>query len=268
FQRNNDDASPNYGRLSFQAVHRDGNAGVNGLAGAQGMALDSSGRHLYVAGAFAAAIAVFDRDPTTLELTWRQHLLNGVDGVRGLNGIHDLALSPDGSQLLGVSTTDNSLVVFNRDNQAASETAGALTFLQRQQSGIGTQPMALTIPGASAEGSGEHVYVAGQNSNTIAVLRRVTDPSSSAFGQVQPLEILNNGDAGVAFLSSPRALEVSPEGKRVYVASEGSGSLLVLDRDLNATSPGFGRLTAVEVRRNQVDGVAGIGQVRALAVSN
>src|SRR5699024_3200480 len=48
----------------------------------------------------------------------------------------------------------------------------------------------------------------------------------------------------------------------------GSGSLLVLDRDLNATSPGFGRLTAVEVRRNQVDGVAGIGQVRALAVSN
>lgn len=272
FDRNTDEDSATYGELTFRAAFFDGQNGVDGLAGAQGMAIDGTGNHLYVAGRFDSAIAVFDRetdsgDASWRDLAWRGVISNDEASVSGLHNIRDLAITPDGDQLLGVSTGDNALVVFNRENALADEDFGELTFVEARQNGIGAQPVALAIPGAQAAGAGEHVYVVGQNSHSIAVLRRVTDPDNSSFGQVQPIEILQNGDSGISSLSGPRDIIVSPDGKRVYVASENRDAVIVLDRDLNAASNSFGRLNAVEVRRNNVAGVSGIAQVRALAIS-
>lgn len=271
FHRNTDDETSGFGQLEHGQTFTDGAGGVDGLLGAQGMVMDTGGRQLYVAGSFDAAIAIFDRDPDDDSLTFREAIDNGTGGVSGLSGIRDLALASDAgspdSQLLGVSAFDNALVVFNRDNELSSPDLGGLEFVQAQQQSIGTRPMALAIPVATGEAGGEHVYVAAQNSHSVAVLRRVTDPASSAFGQVQPLAVTADGDDGIDFLRGARDVAVSPDGKRVYLAAEYDSAVHVFDRNLNAGSETFGQLNPVEVRRDRVNGVDGIENVRALTVS-
>lgn len=265
FDRNDDEESGEYGQLTFR--DRFSASGINALGGAKGMAMDSGGRNLYVAGSFDRTIAIFDRDLDTLELSYRRSVRSGQDGVSGLDGIRDLVVTGDDEQLLGVSFEADTLVSFARDNDIASPDRGDLTILQVQQSGIGEGPSALDIPPAGSRGAGEHVYVTGEDSNTLAVLRRVTDPTSSAFRQIQPLEVIANDEDGIESMSGPRDVEVSPDGNRVYVAAENDHSVLVFDRDVNESGQRFGRLSLVETRVNRVDGVAGLRQVRALTVS-
>ena len=269
FERNADENDPEFGELTPFQVIVDGDGNVDGLNGAQGLAMDSAARHLYVAGSFDNAIARFERSSSPEGLwEFRERVVSGEDGVVGLSGIRDIAVTFDDGQLLGVSTNSNALVVFDRDFDSGSSTFGELSFVQAQLSGIGVRPVALAIPnGASALGKDAHVYVVGQNSNTIAVLRRVTDASSTAFGQVQPIDLLASGEDGIAFMQGPNDVQVSPDGKRVYVAAEASDAVLVFDRDLNANSSRFGTLSPVEIRRDSVRGVDGIRGVRALTVN-
>jgi len=260
FRRENNSELGTFGDLTF--IERVGGGGsVPGLAGAQGMAMDPDSRHLYVAGSFSSSIARFVRQSDGT-LSFAERVVGGENGVIDLDRIRDLAMTPDGEQLLGVSFESNALVVFNRDNHLGSDTFGQLSFLQSQRSSIGARPMALAI-----SQDGAHAYVAGENSNSLAVLRRVTDPSSSAFGQVQPLDILTSGSGGVEFMNGPRDVVVSPDGKRIYVAAQNSNAVLVFDRDLNAGGARFGIPNLIEVRRNNVRGVAGLRQTRAVAVS-
>lgn len=268
FNRESNPDAPTFGQLTFVEVLEQGVGGVEGIAGAQGMAMDTGSRHLYVAGSFGASIARFSRQPDG-SLNFEERVVNGLDGVAGLGGIRSLTLAPDGSQLLGVSTQDNAIVVFDRDSLISSSEFGQLEFVQALdgESAVGSRPVALSIPGGAAEGAGRHVYVAGQNSSTVAVLQRVVDPDNTAFGQVQPVELLTNGQAGIEFMNGPRDVRVSPDGKRVYVAAEFSDAVLVFDRDLNEGGSRFGQLSLVEIRRDSVNGVDGINQVRALAVS-
>ena len=260
FRRENNSELSTFGDLTF--IERVGGGGsVPGLAGAQGMAMDPDSRHLYVAGSFSSSIARFVRQSDGT-LSFAERVVGGENGVIDLDRIRDLAMTPDGEQLLGVSFESNALVVFNRDNDLGSDTFGQLSFVQSQRSSIGARPMALVI-----SPDGAHAYVAGENSNSLAVLRRVTDPSSSAFGQVQPLDILTSGSGGVEFMNGPRDVVVSPDGKRIYVAAQNSNAVLVFDRDLNAGGARFGIPNLVEVRRNNVRGVAGLRQTRAVAVS-
>ena len=263
----NPDAT-DFGNLEFVGSFEDGQGGVSGLSGAQGMAMDPGSQHLYVAGRFANAIARFRRHSDG-SLGFVETIANGVNGVVGLGGIVDLAVSFDGRQLLGVGNTPQSsaVVVFDREFDSGSDDFGQLSFVQRLNTGIGQNPVALAIS-PEVETGGEHVYVVAPNSNSLAVLRRVTDTASSAFGQIQPLAVLTNGSDGISFMNRPRDVSVSPDGRRIYVAAESSNSVLVFDRDLNTDSGRFGLPTLREVRRQSVRGVDGLAEVRALAVSN
>jgi len=269
FERVNDADAADFGDLNYRQTLTQGEGDVDGIAGAQGMAMQSlpGTPHLYVAGSFGSSIARFDRDPDDGTLTFATAVFGGTAGVSGLSGIRDLAISNDGKQLLGVSTLSNALVVFNRQSNPSPEpdepAFGELTFVQAQVQSIGVRPVAVAI-----SGDGDHVYVAGQNSNSLAVLRRVTNPTSSAFGQVQPLDLLSNGEEGVEFMTGPRDVIVSPDGKRIYVAAEFSSAVLVFDRDLNPAGARYGLASLVETRRDTVNGVDGIRSARALTISN
>ena len=265
FDRNDDEESSQYGLLTFR--DKFSASEINALGGAKGMAMDSGSRNLYVAGSFDRTIAIFDRDLDTHGLTYRRAVRSGQDGVSGLSGIRDLVVTSDDEQLLGVSIEANTLVSFARDNDIASPDRGDLNILQIQQSGIGDGPTALAMPPVGSRGAGEHVYIVAENSDTLAILRRVTDPTSSAYRQIQPLAVLANEEDGIESMAGPRDVAISPDGNRVYVAAENDHSVLVFDRDVNESGQHFGHLSLVETRTNRVDGVAGLRQVRALTVS-
>ncbi|HRQ63609.1 MAG TPA: beta-propeller fold lactonase family protein [Xanthomonadaceae bacterium] len=267
FDRNNDPASGNFGRLSFRQVLRDSQGGVTALLGAHGLAMDADNRHLYVAASFESAIGVFRRNADR-SLSFIGEARGGVGGATGLAGIRDLVVTRDRGQVIGVSAEANTAVVFNRDNNSASSGFGRLAFRQSLPMIGANRPVSISIPGANDPADVEHVYIVAQNSHTLHVLKRIVDPTSPAFGTLQNLFVYSDGSGGIAKMRGPRDVAVSGDGKRVYVASEVDHSVLAFDRDLNRSSASFGGLNLAEVRTDNVDGVDGIRNVYAVAVSS
>lgn len=249
------------GTLAFIEVLVDGAASPS-LGGASGLVVDGLNQRVYVAGRFDDAIGIFAVDAGGL--TWQGEVKGGIGGVTGMDGIRDLAITADGSQLLGVSGENNAIVVFRR-NTAAGPAYGTLSFVHSRLAGA-QNPVAIALP-QDAAGTDPHVYLVAENSDELVVMRRITDPASADFGRVVPLFEYANGNGGISLMDAPRDIEVSPDGRRVYVAARDASSVLIFDRDLNQSSATYGGVTIVEQRRDGVDGVEGLDTVYALAVS-
>ena len=79
------DASEN-GKLSFIQVLKDGQNGVDGLAGAKSVTVSPDGRNVYVASWNDDAVAIFSRDASDNgKLSFIQVLKDGQNGVDGLD---------------------------------------------------------------------------------------------------------------------------------------------------------------------------------------
>ena len=102
------------GSLTPTAVFRDGADGVDGLRYAREVVLSVDERNLYVTGGSDDAVAVFQRDTVTGNVTFASFLQNGVDGVEGLDSVRGIAVAPDGRNVYVTGSEDNALVVFNR----------------------------------------------------------------------------------------------------------------------------------------------------------
>lgn len=267
FDRDHVATSPTFGQLTFRQVLRDGVGGVDGLLGARGIALDENGQHVYVAGSFESAIAVFRRDASR-NLSLLEVVRGGSNGVTGLNGIRDLVVTRDRRQVLGVSSIANAVVVFNRSDDAANtSTFGRLTFLQARTLGTGDRLVALAMPQLADASENEHVYVVAESGHRLYVLRRILDPGSPATGTVQLQRQYVNNSGGITRMNGPRDVSVSADGERVYVGAQFGHSVLAFDRDSNRSSASFGSLVLVETRTDGLDGVDGLNTVYAVAVS-
>lgn len=235
-----------------------------GLSGARGMAMNRGGTHLYVAGSFASAIAVFSHDPNNANrLVSSDTVVGGQGGVTGLNGIRDLVVAGDDShaQLIGVADAAHSVVVFDR------QADGQLDFVQSLVLGGSQRPMALALSPDINGSDNAHVYVAEQNNNSLIVLQRILDNSDPQFGRIRVLSTLVAGGDAPASMSGPRSVAVSPNGKRVYVAAQFGSSLVAFDRYDTASSNLYGQLNLAEVRTQDIDSVDGISAPYAVSVS-
>ena len=262
FHRDTDKNSAGFGALTAGPVYRDGVGGVDGLLGAQGMALDASGSHLYIAGAYEAAVATFRRNADGT-LAYLGVLKAGTGGAVGMNGMRDLQVTGDGLHVLGVSALSNAVVVLRREASVSSPNFGRLTF-QQAHTTTGVRLMSIALPSTRIDPTdNQHIYVVGQDDNSIIVLRRVVDPSSTAFGAVSTLFEYR----GVPGVSGPRDIALSADGRRVFVASQFSHSVVVFDRDLNRSSLNHGGLFPVEARSDGADGVDGLNNLYTLAGS-
>lgn len=261
FTRTDSDVDPNYGRLMPKQVLRDNQGGFDGLSGARGIALDSLNRHVYVAASFEAAIGIFKREANGM-LSQVGVVRDGQAGVSGLLGVRDLVVSRDGRQLFAVGFESNIVTVFSRDL-----VSGALTFVQALPLGTNDGLSSISLPMGPVEANNAHVYVVASNSSRLYALRRVIDPGNPAAGTLVPLFQYANNQGGIVRMSGPRDVQVSPDGRRVYVAAQFGHSVLAFDRDTNATSQAYGSLLPLEVRSNGIDGVDGINSVYAITVS-
>jgi DNA-binding beta-propeller fold protein YncE len=171
----------------------------------------------------------------------------GTAPIGSVNGAEGVVVSPDGKNVYVVDGSDASISEFARNPD------GSLTQLPSPNNCIAQSTSTttscgnktangLTFPGAIAiSPDGKTVYVAGEDSNSVGAIAEFT---RNADGSLSPLACIGEdasqgvqttcGSTGHG-LFEPRAVEVSPDGKNVYVADGLMNSVAWLARAANGS---------------------------------
>ncbi len=159
------------GSLTLSNVYRNGIDGVDGITKASSLLLSNDGNHLYVSGQgisgitpVSSAVAIFSVNQTTGALTYLNKVTQGAGGVTSINGARSLGSSPDGRYIYVSAIISNTVTAFARDADT-----GLLTVDSVAANGVGGVNGLSAASGMQADPLGRHLYVAGQNSQAIAV---------------------------------------------------------------------------------------------------
>jgi 6-phosphogluconolactonase (cycloisomerase 2 family) len=239
------------GALSFVEYQQDGISGVDGLLGANSVAVSPDGKHVYATGQSDNALAVFSRNPTTGALTFVEAQKDGVGGVYGLSFPLDVTVSPDGKSVCVAGEGESAVAVFGRD--AAT---GSLGFVEAEVDGVAGVDGLSGAYSVAFSPDGRYVYAAGYGDSAIAIFRR-----DAATGSLTFLEAVKDGVAGVHGIGAAHSVLVSPDGRTVY-ARGGLATLAVFHRD-----PATGSLVFFQLEQNGVAGVEGLAGDYVVTVS-
>ncbi len=174
-------------------------------------------------------------------LTFLENHKNLVGGVSGIDAALDVTISPDGKNVYAVGSDSNTVAVFTRDT-----TTGALTFLEKEEQGVGGVTGLLTARGVAVAPDGNSVYVTGTSSNSVAAFSR--DPMTGALTFV---EAEFDGAGGVDGIAG--AWAVAATNSSVYVTGNMDHAVATFTRD-----PMTGALTFLEQDKDGVSGVDGL----------
>lgn len=167
------------GELTFVTHLEDGVGGVDGLNGAYGVSISPDGDHVYAVSSSDDAVVVFSRNSGTGELTFDEvHIDDSRGGsVQNLNAGRAIAVSFDGTLVFAASSSDDGMVVFDRNGAT-----GALTINEEHKDGVsgvdgldGARMIATTSDDVG-------VYAVSSSDDAIAVFENVT---------VLPIELLD-----------------------------------------------------------------------------
>ncbi len=229
---------------------------MDGLRGASDVEVSADGLHVYVAGRLDDAVAVFERQAVTGALAFVHFLRDGVAGVNGLGNVRGTALSPDGRHLYSASPSDNGVGIFARN-----ATTGELSYLGIRVDGAPQPPLTLDgLAGAAAVAvspDGEHVYVAGETDDAVAVFAR-----DAVTGGLTFVAVRKDGLGGVDGLNGVRAVTLSDDGLHLYAAGALDNAVAVFARDAET-----GALTFVEAEIDGAGGADGLAGASGVAVS-
>ncbi|MCC6764126.1 MAG: beta-propeller fold lactonase family protein [Deltaproteobacteria bacterium] len=209
------------GVLTFVQRRKNGAGVLDSLNGARAVAVSPDGKHVYVAGDPADAIAVFARDAATGAVTFVARVKNGEGGVSGLHGPYALALSPDGASVYAAAFDDDAVVAFARDAGT-----GVLSFVGRVKEG---ENGAAGLDGARALAvapDGAHVYVAAELARAVVILAR--DP---ATGALAPSAVRRHVFGAPDGLGRPDAVVVGGDGAQVFTVSGHDDVVAAFARD-------------------------------------
>ena len=225
---------------------------VDGLDGAQDVALSPDGQHLYVVSPVDDSVTVLQRNASLSgTLSFREVEKDGAGGVDGIDGASGVRVSPDGKHVYVTGRDDNGIAVFRRETDSGSLDFGKLTFLQSLlDGGLGGTFLA-GASGVEISPDGAFVYVAAATDDAVSVFGRNTTESSPDFGKLTFLSERHEGEAsglgGAATgLDGARQTLVSPDGQHLYVASAVSDATVVFQRN-----PATGSLKFIGVHRDE-----------------
>ncbi|MCP4664156.1 MAG: lactonase family protein [bacterium] len=147
--------------LTLTAQYDDGLGGIDGLDGASSVVVSPDDKHVYATGRDDDAIAMFERDQTTGELSYLGSLSDGLAGVDGLDGAASVAIEPNGRLLFVAGRAENALAVFSRDRQTGQLQFEEVLKDSDALDGLGGAAFLAISPDA------RHLYVAGIDDDSV-----------------------------------------------------------------------------------------------------
>ena len=194
-------------------VYKDGAGGIDGLSWAGGIALNRSGRRLFVTASGDKALSVWrvntaDDNPLTLLKVYK----DGADRTYGLQGAWHLALGPDGRRLYVSSLSGSALSVWRVNAAADNPLTWHKTYRDNTAGGAialspdGTLALTLADPG-HALGAWRVNADAG---NPLTLLRKYA-----------------GGTEGIDGLLLGTAVAFGLNGRRAYITAAGDDALSV-----------------------------------------
>jgi 6-phosphogluconolactonase (cycloisomerase 2 family) len=206
------------------------------------IAVTPDGKFVYVSVQGSDAVVVFARDKKTGRLTKQSCVGRGSTGgcahpISPLNHPQGLAISKDGKFVFVAVRVSDAVIAFARDKKT-----GALTkvnCVSNADSSAGcTVGVALDDPrDVAVSKDSKNVYVASKGSNAVVVLS-----VDKKTGSIAPLSdgggtdgcVSADGTGGACAtgkaLGAPLRLDISPDGKHVYVASSDSHAVAMFSR--------------------------------------
>ena len=229
--------------------------------GASGVAVSPDGQNVYVTGKDGSrkddAVAVFQRNVSSGELTRVQLIRTGVDGVGGLTEATDVIVSPDNRNVY-VSGTWKEMAVFSR---AAED--GRLTFLQSLAQGVDVNKGLLGGQNMRIDTGGRHLYLCARRDGTITLFERDEKSGRLTFSDQLAGHAGERPDqSGLFDLYGAHGLALSPDGRHVYVSGDINNFLVVLERDQDT-----GRMSFVEHFQDDEAGIDGLEGSHSVAIS-
>jgi 6-phosphogluconolactonase (cycloisomerase 2 family) len=191
----------------------------------EGLAVSPDGLFLYAASGGRNALEVYIRDPDSGDLSFLQELVDGQDGVTGLQGPLCVVPSPDGRNVyvcasVTVGDPPGSIVVLSRG------TDGRLTWLQSVEEGVGGVVGLNDLKALVATPDGTEILASGREATgdpRVVRLTRAIDGSLSLEEAYAPM-----GD-GADLVLPATWLALRPDGGRLYAggytAASGTGPI-------------------------------------------
>ena len=158
---------PAAGTLTFVEREKNGTGGIDGLDGARAVTVAPDGKHVYVAGSLARAVAIFARDPASgaLDLAGlRRHVFAALDGLTQPDAV---VASADGTLLFTASALDNVVAAFDRD-----ATSGRLRLRASHRLSIGADSGEAGVLALATSPDALHLYATESTHDLLEVLER------------------------------------------------------------------------------------------------
>ena len=221
------------GCLVDDAATPSGCEDVRAMQGISDIVLSPGGENVYVSSIDKDAIAAFDRNPTTGELTQKSTITGCITSLAATAG------PPDSCNLIGTANalTDVNAIAMSLDgaNLYAVTTAGLVTVLNRDGNGtLSFNEVNNCCTGGGSSGAtavtvspdGKSVYIAGPFFSNIVVELTRTTTAGVNLGDIV-FQSCWGGVCGTAQnLGTPTDLAVMPDNKEVLIASSSNNTLL------------------------------------------
>ena len=192
------------------------------FAGARGIAVSPDGKFVYVASDRADTLTVLKRDAKTGKLEVLEIQKRSDENPGGLDGAFSVAVSPDSKFVYlssGRFTGSDAITVFEKQNDGKLKLVDELyNFTQKLERFVGGNEITITR-------DGKHVYAVASRSDSLVALSR-----DLKTGKLKQTQFLVDQFQGTGAMLMPSGLAVSPDGKFVYVAAEGTDGITIFNR--------------------------------------
>ncbi|WP_019026207.1 lactonase family protein [Colwellia piezophila] len=187
-----------------------------GLLGAYDIAITTDNSQLFVASVASNAVSIFDINKSGNVIF--NHAIRDSDNTEyGLGGAVNVIITPNNSQVIVAGFNENAITIFNRNVN------GGLVHSQTLINGKEGIKNMKAPQGLAMSPDGNYLYVACGGGNAIIVFAR------NDQGRYSYIQSISNSD-DVNGLGGAGYVTTSPDGQRVFVASEVDNAVVTLAR--------------------------------------